>query len=142
MPVLKELNPQLEWSFLETARQVSAAENLLQQLVNKLKQEILEEREGYYYLHLPPLLHRSEPQYLLAAMLEPFGLSWQLAGTILQSLQKIEGTISGRWFTTPTHRIVIDRQQLVISTLPLSNKGPVYLSCRDESISLKRSSSR
>ena len=132
VPILKELNPRVEWAFLEAARQVRAAENLLKEMVNRVRQEVMQEHEGHYYLQLPFLLQQHEPQYLLAALLEPFGVGWQDAGAILQTLQKSAGTASGRWFSSPTHRITIDRQQLVISDASPATPEGVYLSYREE----------
>lgn len=131
VPVLQELNPRVAWAFLEAARQVRAAENLLQEMVNRVRQEILHEHEGHFYLQLPYLLQQQEPQYLLAALLEPFGMGWQEAGAILRSLQNSAGTASGRWFSSPTHRITIDRQQLVISDTSLATPKALHLSCTE-----------
>ena len=117
VPLLKELNPRLEWTLQETAQKLGAAERLLIGLVAKLKQEIISQETGHHYLQLEPLLQQQEPQYLLAALLEPFGAGWLEAGAILQSLQKPESTTSGKQFLTPSHRISLDRQQLVISAI-------------------------
>jgi tRNA(Ile)-lysidine synthase len=122
MPVLKELNPRVEWAMQETAQRMRAAEGLLQQVVATLRPQLLEEREGHFYLDLPRLLLQAEPQYLLGELLVPYGGSWQEAGNILQTWQKPQGTTSGKWFSTPTHRLVLDRQQLIIS--PLNSPEP------------------
>ncbi|WP_224995622.1 tRNA lysidine(34) synthetase TilS [Cesiribacter sp. SM1] len=122
MPVLKELNPRVEWAMQETAQRLRAAEGLLLQLVNNLRPLLLEEREGHFYLNLPRLLQETEPQYLLGELLTPFGGSWQEAGNILQTWQNPLGTSSGKRFSTATHRLGIDRQQLIIS--PVNSPDP------------------
>ncbi len=122
VPPLKALNPRLEEAFMETARQVRAGENLLESLVAQLRGEIMKEREGHTYLQLPRLLQEREPQYLLGALLQPFGGGWREAGEILSAVEGPGGALSGKWFSTSSHRIGVDRQQLVIS--PLAAEGP------------------
>ena len=123
MPVLKELNPQVEWAMSEAADKLAAAERLLQHLVEILRPLLLEERDGLIYLQLPLLLQQQEPQYLLGELLAPYGGGWQEAGAILKSWQKPMGTTSGKWFSTPTHRLSLDREHLIIS--PSSQEAPV-----------------
>ncbi|MBW3544300.1 MAG: tRNA lysidine(34) synthetase TilS [Bacteroidetes bacterium] len=134
IPLLKALNPRLEETFLETARQVRAAENLLKDMANRLRREIVEEREGHAYMQLPRLLEEGEPRYLLGALLQPYGGGWREAGAILQTWRQPQGTISGKWFSTSTHRIVLDREQLVISPLAATAIAPLTLSPEEQAL--------
>ena len=136
VPILKELNPRLEQAFQETAHKVGAAERLLQHLVATLRQEVLREKDGHIYLSLSRLMQKQEPQYLLAALLEPYGGGWQEATVLLQSWQKAgdSGTASGKGVETVTHRIGLDRQQLIISPLKSSPIHEIKLEAADASV--------
>ncbi|AHM63329.1 hypothetical protein D770_25420 [Flammeovirgaceae bacterium 311] len=134
MPVLKELNPRVEWAMQETSHRLRAAENLLKQIVNQLRPLLLEERNGHFYLDLPRLLQEVEPQYLLGELLAPFEGSWQEAGLILQTWQKPQSTTSGKWFSTPTHKLAIDREQLIISPIQEKNLQALSLLPADRQV--------
>lgn len=117
IPPLKELNPQLEHTLQDVSNRLGAAERLLAAMVEKLRRKVQQQEEGHVVLAYPPILKKQEPQYLLTELLQPFGFRWQDAGQLLAGLQKATGTLSGKEYRSATHRLVVDRQRLVITAL-------------------------
>ncbi|EMR03247.1 tRNA lysidine(34) synthetase TilS [Cesiribacter andamanensis] len=136
IPPLKSLNPQLEEGLQELASQVRAAEGVLKGVVDALHRQVVAEKAGHTTLSLPPLLAQPEPQYLLGELLQPWGFGWAEAGAILHSLQRSAGSPVGKEFSSATHRLVVDREQLVITPLGAAALPPTPLALEQPELQL------
>lgn len=65
IPQLKEINPNLEETFSHNIRRFAETEMVLQQTVDKLRQEILKEKQGRFYLSIEAVKALIPKQLLL-----------------------------------------------------------------------------
>jgi tRNA(Ile)-lysidine synthase len=111
IPRLKEINPNLEETFAHNIERFSATEIVLQQRITQLREEIFV--EGFNGIYIPiQKISALHPQHLLLSeLVKPFGFTDMVSSEILASLDKQSGTS----FYSPTHRITIDRENLIIT---------------------------
>lgn len=113
IPHLKEINPNLDETFQHNIQRFADTELVLQQAVAKLKAEILKEEQGKFYLSIKKIKALNPQHLLLFELLRPFGFSESVIAELLQGLDKQSGTS----FFSISHRIVIDRQELIIDSI-------------------------
>lgn len=112
IPVLKELNPDLEHTFESTAAHFSEAEQLVQEQVN-LNRHLLQQAGGTWVLDYAPLLQIAAPGTVAFELLRPFGFN---AATVKALLEAGEAQ-PGKQFFSGSHRAVKDRGRLIITSL-------------------------
>lgn len=114
IPPLQELNPNLPHTIQQTAEKVGAVERFFYAAADALRKEALRREGPDWLLAMEPILTTSEPALFLSELLNPWGFSYAQTRELLVVYQQ-EGTVSGKVFDSPTHRLNIDRKQLVIS---------------------------
>lgn len=113
IPHLKEINPNLDETFQHNIQRFADTELVLQQTVAKLKAEILKEEQGKFYLSIKKIKALNPQRLLLFELLRPFGFTESVIAELLQGLDKQSGTS----FFSISHRMVIDRQELIIDSI-------------------------
>ncbi|OON65927.1 tRNA lysidine(34) synthetase TilS [Hymenobacter sp. CRA2] len=119
LPVLRELNPNLDQTLQHTAERVRGAELLVQHLVDQTTKEVRRDEAEATYINIAVLQATPATAVLLHEMLRPFHFSWLVVKDIVESFR----SVSGKQFESPTHRLVKDRDQLVITPKNLSGFG-------------------
>lgn len=114
IPVLQELNPNLLQTFTHTAEKIGAVERLFYRQADTLRKLVVEKMGIDWYLVMQPVLDSTEPLLFLSELLSQWGFSYVQAREIIQVYQQAE-TVSGKLFDSPTHRLNLDREQLIIS---------------------------
>ena len=79
-----------------------------------------ERSEGPLHISLPALMARRQWRYLLYYILEPYGFNSQTLSS-LEDLLVSDRTISGKRFESPTHRLLTERNGLIV--LPKGTAG-------------------
>ncbi|MCC9168898.1 tRNA lysidine(34) synthetase TilS [Pontibacter harenae] len=123
IPVLKEINPNLEETMQQTAERVSHAEAIVAAYMEQLRQQSIKEADGVVYVSLEPLLSATGLPVVLHELLRPYTFSYSV---VLELVEALEG-ISGKQFESPTHLLVKDREQLVITPKNLSSFGSITI---------------
>lgn len=113
VPHLKEINPNLEETFENNIRRFAETEMVLQQVVEGLKESILKEKQGKVYLSITAIKALKPKQLLLFELLRPYDFSASVVAELLEGLDKQSGTA----FLSTSHRLVIDREVLIIDKL-------------------------
>jgi tRNA(Ile)-lysidine synthase len=111
IPRLKEINPNLEETFAHNIERFSATEIVLQQRIAQLREEIFEERTNGIYIPIGKVVVLHPQRLLFFELLKPFGFTEVVAEEIITSVEKQSGTS----FYSATHRITIDRAELIIT---------------------------
>jgi tRNA(Ile)-lysidine synthase len=119
LPVLRELNPALDQTLQHTAERVRGAELLVQHLVDQTAQQARRDEADATYINIAVLQATPATAVLLHELLRPFHFSWLVTKDIVESFR----AVSGKQFDSPTHRLVKDRDQLVITPKNLSGFG-------------------
>ncbi|OKL41906.1 tRNA lysidine(34) synthetase TilS [Pontibacter flavimaris] len=130
IPVLKEINPNLEETMQHTAERVSHAESIVAAYIENLREQSIKEAENAWYVSLVPLQNATGLPVLLHELLRPFNFSYSV---VLELVEALDG-ISGKQFDSPTHTLVKDRDQLVITPRNLSNFGSILINEGDTAV--------
>ncbi len=123
IPVLKEINPNLEETMQHTAERVSHAESIVADYIKNLREQSIKEAENACYISLVPLQNATGLPVVLHELLRPFNFSYSV---VLELVDALEG-LSGKQFDSPTHTLVKDRDQLVITARNLSTFGSILI---------------
>ncbi len=123
IPILKEINPNLEETMQHTAERVSHAESIVAAYIENLREQSIKEAENAFYISLGPLQNATGLPVVLHELLRPFNFSYSV---VLELVEALEG-ISGKQFESPSHTLVKDREQLVITPKNLSNFGSISI---------------
>lgn len=110
IPKLQQINPDLVRTIQNTVERVEAVENIFREQVQKLQTAILDYHGEDTYVAIADLLRKSEPALYLSEILKEYHFNYIQAKNIIARLQ--EG--AGKIFESPTHKVNIDRDQLVI----------------------------
>lgn len=130
IPVLKEINPSLEETMQQTAERVSHAESIVAAYIQNLREQSIKEAENAWYISLVPLQNATGLPVVLHELLRPFNFSYSV---VLELAEALEG-ISGKQFDSPSHTLVKDRDQLVITPRNLSTFGSILINEGDTEV--------
>ncbi len=119
IPVLKQLNPNLEHTVQQTAAKISGAELLVNEAIQNIRAQVLRTENGISYLDIAGLPQSGALSLILFELLQPFGFTFEVSQSIIAAFE----AESGKKFESATHTLVKDREQLVITTKNLQSFG-------------------
>lgn len=119
IPLLKEINPNLEQTFEHNILRFTETELVLQQTVAGLRTTLLEERKEGVYLSLDKIKALNPKRLLLFELLKVYNFTETVVEELLGSLNKQSGTS----FYSASHRITLNRDELIVTTI---TAGEVY----------------
>jgi len=123
LPVLREINPNLDNTLAATAERVGGAEEIVRRYVESVASQARRDEADATYLDLTPLNQAAAPALVLHELLRDFGFAWPV---VKEMVAAFDGP-SGKQFDSPTHRLVKDRGQLVITPRRLAQYGTFQL---------------
>ncbi|SFH40636.1 tRNA(Ile)-lysidine synthase [Pedobacter insulae] len=113
VPVLKELNPSLEETFVQNFIRFAETEMVLQNVIAQTRSSLCENRNGDIYISIDKINLLQPQRLLFFELLKPYHFASAVVEEILQSLTKQSGTL----FYSHTHCLTIDRSEVIISPL-------------------------
>ncbi|GGG58836.1 tRNA lysidine(34) synthetase TilS [Hymenobacter glacieicola] len=132
LPVLRDINPNLDQTLSITAERVGGAEEIVRRYVEETAAQAQRTEPEATYLDIRMLQRTAATAVVLHELLRPFGFSYLMVKDIVQSF----GAESGRRFESPTHRLVKDREQLVITPRTLTKFGTHQLQAGQEALKI------
>ncbi|MBB6002079.1 tRNA lysidine(34) synthetase TilS [Arcicella rosea] len=111
VPLLKQINPNLENTIQQTVERITAVEDIFEQEMEMLREQITWSDSQAIYVNYKAIQTLSQPVIKLAELLKPYHFSYQQSQDIFEAFDKE----SGKTFLTPTHTLVKDRTELVIT---------------------------
>ncbi|MBD2766374.1 tRNA lysidine(34) synthetase TilS [Hymenobacter sp. BT664] len=123
LPVLREINPNLDQTLHATAERVGGAEEIVRHYVAETAARARHDEAEVTYLNIATLQKTAATTLVLHEILRPFGFSWLVVKNIVAAFPGE----SGRRFDSPTHRLVKDRENLVITPRRLTQFGTFQL---------------
>ncbi len=130
VPILKEINPNLEETFAQNIIRFAETETVLQNVVAQTFASIGEKRgdDLYFSIEKIKILH---PQKLLFfELLRPYHFTSTVVDEILGALTKQSGTS----FYSHSYRTTVNRTHLIISALTKENNDVFFMHSPDECI--------
>jgi tRNA(Ile)-lysidine synthase len=111
IPKLKELNPALEQTFERNVQHFRDLELLLEDKAAELRATAFGINDSDISIATDTVKNLRPQRLLLYRLLQEFGVNETIVDDVIASLDKH----AGRVFETPGHRIVLDRDKLIIS---------------------------
>lgn len=131
IPHLRDINPNLEETFVQNIQRFAATEEVLQEVVKQTRIDVCVERNGDICLVIAKLKQLKPQHLLLYELLKPYNFTNWVVAEIIAALDKQSGTS----FYSNTHRATINRDELIISALPKDTlTQPILLHPTDEEI--------
>ncbi|MDR1937576.1 MAG: tRNA lysidine(34) synthetase TilS [Tannerellaceae bacterium] len=118
LPLLEEINPSAKEAIARTSGHLSAVEAIYRSVIEKARAEAMRDNNR---ISIAELLQFPSPETILYELLTPFHFTRPVAEDVFSALDKESGKI----FYSPTHRLVKDREYLLISPVEEAQK-PVY----------------
>ena len=132
LPVLRDINPNLDHTLQITAERVGGAEEIMRRYVQDTAAEAQHTDDEVTYLRIDTLRKTAATTLVLHELLRPFGFSYLVTKDIVAAF----GAEPGRQFDSPTHRLVKDREQLVITRRNLGNFGTYQVQAGQEALKI------
>ncbi|MES2650435.1 MAG: tRNA lysidine(34) synthetase TilS [Bacteroidota bacterium] len=121
IPILKEINPNLEETFAQNIIRFAETEAVLQNIVAQTREHVCEVRNGNVYLSIEKIEHLQPQKLLLFELLKPYHFTSSVVDELLQSLNKQSGTS----FYSQSHRATVNREEIIISDLAIANSDSI-----------------
>jgi tRNA(Ile)-lysidine synthase len=128
IPKLRELNPALERTFQGNLERFKDLEMLLDMRVAELKTEMLIEAGNEIHIAIAKVKALNPQRLLLYKLLQPYGFNETTVDDLIASLDKHPGRV----FETARHKLVLDREQLIIASLNKKDHPPVNITEDDK----------
>jgi tRNA(Ile)-lysidine synthase len=112
IPVLKELNPDLEATFESNSRRFAELEALLKEKAETVSRELITIKEDLIFLPVREVRSLTAVRTVLFEVLKPYGFTEPVIGDLIRSL---DGQPGSR-FESHSHSLILDREHLIIGT--------------------------
>lgn len=115
VPILKEINPNLEETFAQNIIRFAETETVLQNVVAQTKALVAEKRGEDDYFFIDKIKALNPQKLLFFELLKPYHFTSKVVDEILGALSKQSGTS----FYSSSHCATINRDVIIISALPI-----------------------
>ncbi len=112
MPLLKDIDPSFSKSLNNTIRIIRETETIYRQKIDEGKADLIETNKNDVRILISWLEEFSPMETWLYELLRPYDFSFAVVEEIVNSL----GSISGKIFFSSTHRLIRDRDYLIIES--------------------------
>lgn len=131
IPQLKALNPNLENTFAQNINRFAETEEVLHAFVAQTRAAICREVKDEVYIDIESIKKLKPQKLLFFELLKPYHFSSTVVDEILSSLDKQSGTS----FYSHSHRISINRGELILSVLSnLKDQNEYFLEKGDTAV--------
>lgn len=113
MPVLREINPSADTTISSLAGKLAVLDGILQDYTDKLRSEISDVRDGNIIFSIARLKDIKGGKTMIFELFGPYGITDETSAGILRILD----STSGKQIFTRTHRILRDRDVIIVSSL-------------------------
>jgi tRNA(Ile)-lysidine synthase len=121
MPVLKQLNPSLEKTFIPTAERLAAADNLLGEYLKSWEKDNVIRQGNQLLISIEALSKTTEVDFIIWNVLKSYGFQYSQISAISRGLS---GAV-GKFFLSATHMLLVDRLWLIVTDRALWDKDSV-----------------
>lgn len=130
VPLLKQINPNLENTMQHTVERIAAVEDIFEQEIEMLRKQITWADTQAVFVNYKAIQTLSQPVIKLSELLKPYHFTYQQSQDIFEAFDKESGKI----FLSPTHTLVKDRTELVITQKSLQSFVSQVITIYDEEL--------
>lgn len=116
VPKLKLINLNVVYTIKNTVERISAVEQLFNHHVGRIKEKAVLVKDEDAYIDIAEISASVMPAIILSEIIKPYHFNYHQAKNIAKKL----GEGPGKVFESPTHRLNIDREKIIISPKDLS----------------------
>jgi tRNA(Ile)-lysidine synthase len=127
IPVLKEINPSLLSSFGKTLENLQESQQILADRIDKVSLEIIETKDGIIKINIDNIKALSNPKAYVYELLKDYNF------TEWNDVYKLLSAQSGKQVFSKTHRLLKDRDFLMLTKIIISNDFKRFLVDEDQS---------
>lgn len=126
LPLLQTINPSVQRSLLTTMSHLSQTALIYHHYLESCRHLLVASSQpDHYTIHIESLRATASPEAVLYDLLQPLGFS-------SATIQDIATTITTRYsvgisYLSATHRVVVDRDKLLLTPYPLEPSADTYL---------------
>lgn len=120
MPILAEINPDFRKTITSTIERIREAELLLDHYLETICERVEKHEDGITFIDISELLKLSPCEAYLYELLQPYDFSRNVTAEITAGLTEM----SGKQYFSPTHRLIKDRDALLITPLGPAGAQP------------------
>lgn len=113
IPLLNELRPAFRKVMAGNLSHLAKTETFFKELASELISGIVKNEKSGILISIPKLMHTGHPELLLYQILQDFGFSTAQIQKVYQALD----SQPGKTFHTETHRLIKDREHLILQVL-------------------------
>jgi len=132
IPKLREINPNLDETFAQNIRRFTETEMVLQDKIAAVRQELCQQKGDTVYLAIDKIKQLQPANLLLSELLKDYHFTTAVTEEVLHSLDKQSGTS----FYSATHRLTINREQVLITAISAQADGFSVIHPSDSSVNL------
>jgi tRNA(Ile)-lysidine synthase len=132
IPLLKEINPSIEFTLNETTERLSDVNNMVSDLMTDIRNSLFMEKDSVIFININKLETYYNKKAVMFELFRPFGIK----GSLLRDLLKVISGKTGGQIFTGTHRILKNRNEIVITENTVEETGSFKIA---SSADLKRS---
>jgi len=127
IPRLQEINPNLQYTFAQNMQRFADTEAAVEQLVQRYRATMITETAAGRTIQIDAVQELHPQKFLLFEILKPWGFTEPVVNDLLASLN----SQTGGSFYSPTHRLTIDRNALLITAMATKNETEVHIQASD-----------
>jgi tRNA(Ile)-lysidine synthase len=127
IPVLKEINPSLLSSFGKTLENLQESQQILADRIDKVSLEIIEIKDGIIKINIDKIKALSNPKAYVYELLKEYNF------TEWNDVYKLLSAQSGKQVFSKTHRLLKDRDFLMLTKIIISNDFERFVVDEDQS---------
>lgn len=110
IPLFRELNPSFERTMAVNLKNLNMAQNIYLKHINEKREILLDRDKDSFFINIEPLKNEEFSESVLYEILSDFNFNASTIGDIFQGLD----ASPGKRFYSETHRLIKDREQLII----------------------------
>ncbi len=122
LPLFEELNPNFSEIITKNINQLRESEIIFRKEINRFKRKAVHSKSGKTFVNIKILKNYNQTSTYLYEFLTQYNFSYTTVGDIVRSLDEI----SGKQFFSETHRLLKDRECLIIAPLSDNKFGDDY----------------
>ena len=130
LPLMQELNPSFKQNLQQTIQYLNETKMVFFQKISEVKAAVVKEDSGWVRLSKTELFKLTPLSIYLFELLRPYQFKSEVVEEIIHSL---DGTPGSRFFSA-SHRLVIDRDELIITPVEPGRTELFYIEKSDQFI--------
>ena len=128
IPLFEKINPKFKDTVIENISRLKETEEIYFNHIDFIKNNVLSEKDNRTLIDLEKVKSLYPLQSILFELINPFGFSKSQVKDIIKSFDGIPG----KQFYSTTHRVIRDRENLIIEELTLKQQKDYYIDADTE----------